>query len=71
MLIAGSLILTLASFLQSYTAVGIKMSKMSQPEFIYKYTSLFIASWLGLFILGIVFVYIANWILGMIATFIF
>ena len=71
MLIAGIAILVLASFLHSYAGIGMKMDWLNRPAIFNEHIKFMNLGWLILFIIGITLVFIANWIYGIIALFVY
>ena len=71
MLVAGIVVLIVASFWHSYVGRCMKMSELARPMVFYKYGRLLQLGWFLLLVIGITLVFIANWIYGLIALFIY
>ena len=71
MLIAGIAILVIASFSHSYVSVGMKLTELNRPEILYSHPKLLNTGWILLFLIGIILVFVANWVCGIIATFVY
>lgn len=61
-LIAGIIILIIASFWHSYAAVATKSSPLYRPGIYYSHHNLFQLGWLALFLPGISFLFVYHWI---------
>ncbi len=68
MLISGVVLLVVASFGHSYISIASgSYSKLAQPEILYAHNTLLHLGWIVLFLVGIVLIFIANWVDGLIA----
>jgi hypothetical protein len=65
-LIAGIIILIIASFWHSYASVVAKSSPLYRPAFYYSNRNYFQLGWLVLFLLGIAFLFVYHWIVGIV-----
>jgi len=68
MLIAGVVVLIVASFWQAYTAIALRQSDMERPQIVCAHPVLMQAGWLVLFVLGVVLVLRHGWEIGLVVV---
>ena len=69
-LISGVLLLFIASFLHSYCAIGVQASPVIAPAIFYSSARVALQiGWIILFVIGVVMLFIVNWIWGVVGAF--
>jgi len=70
LLISGVLLLFIASFLHSYCAIGVQASPVIAPAIFYSSARVALQiGWIILFVIGVVMLFIVNWIWGVVGAF--
>jgi len=70
-LIAGIIVLILASLLHSYCSIGIKMLNSLRPMVFDTNPILLQLGWILFFIIGIILLFLYNWIIGIIGIIVY
>jgi len=72
LLISGVIILFVASFLHSYCAIGVQASPLIAPAIFYSHAGTFLQiGWIVLFVIGVVMLFVVNWIVGIVAILVY